>query len=225
MFYDVTNSLSILCNREDSVKGDICKHVMESLENIEGLTGYSNTCGTNLVIASAKWKESDVSQKVIQIKNIHGVADVRVNKHVKVNIMEHIQLSEEISGTLMKDPIGEIMRAEKDKDYFKAFSYACSVFGNYGKQILLRNCLLSKSKVDDMTLSRIIEELYRHGIVSNDIREKINYGKKMRDKFEHGEYSTKIDFKALKKCQEEIGKLLDCVKFLKQQYDKLDNKQ
>jgi hypothetical protein len=37
MSYDVTYSLSILCNREDSVNGDICKHVMESLENMYNL--------------------------------------------------------------------------------------------------------------------------------------------------------------------------------------------
>ena len=43
----------------------------------------------------------------------------------------------------------------------------------------------------------------------------------MRDKFEHDEYSTKIDFEALRKCEELVGDLLVCVKFLKQYYDKL----
>lgn len=123
-------SLFIVCDGKNLVEGNICKHVMEPLDKIEGITEFSTSNGTNIVNASAKWKESDISQKVIEIKNIQGVVDVKVSKFVRINIKEYIQLSENISGNLKRDPIGQITQAEKDKDYYKALSYACSVFGD-----------------------------------------------------------------------------------------------
>ena len=99
---------------------------------------------------------------MIQIKNIQGIVDVKVSRLFKRSIVEPtVKISDKISGYLMNNPIGEITRAEKNKDYFKVSSYTCAIFGCYGRQILLRSSILSKSKVDDMTLSSTIEELMK----------------------------------------------------------------
>jgi hypothetical protein len=113
-------SLHIICNEENPVNVNGCKQVMESLDKIGGMTGISIAHGTNVVRASAKWRESDIAQKVIEIKNIQYVVDVQVSRLFERNIMEPpLPISDKISGNLKKDPVGEITKAEKDNDYFK----------------------------------------------------------------------------------------------------------
>jgi hypothetical protein len=86
--------------------------IFESLDKIEGITGRSITIGTNCITASAKWEISDISRKVDQIRNIKNVIRVDYNKHFKVEIIEPpVKVSEAVSYTIIKDPIGEVNRA------------------------------------------------------------------------------------------------------------------
>lgn len=75
---------------------------------------------------------------VEKIRNIKNVIRVDYNKRVNRSILEPtVQVSDIVSYTIIKDPIGELNRAQAEQDYFKAISYSCTVFEYYGKQILV----------------------------------------------------------------------------------------
>lgn len=50
---------------------------------------------------------------------------VDYNKRVNRSILEPtVQVSDIVSYTIIKDPIGELNRAQAEQDYFKAISYS-----------------------------------------------------------------------------------------------------
>ncbi|MFL6360059.1 MAG: hypothetical protein ACJ72V_12065 [Nitrososphaeraceae archaeon] len=59
------------------------------------------------------------------------------NKLAVRNISESITVSDSVSWNLEKEPIDEVTRARDAKDYYKAISLSCTLFQNYGKEILL----------------------------------------------------------------------------------------
>ena len=86
-------------------------------------------------------------------------------------IVENVPGSDSVSWVLIKDPIGELKEARDKKDYYKLFSYACSVFEYYARQILLwhfneNNTPVSKDKLEHLTLETIIVMLYTHKIIN-----------------------------------------------------------
>jgi hypothetical protein len=78
----------------------------------------------------------------------HTLADIK-----KVANMDKVVISDKGSFLILKDPVAEIKKAVKDKDYFKTVAYACSILEYCGKQILLWNsrnvgCPISEKKLD-----------------------------------------------------------------------------
>jgi hypothetical protein len=76
-------------------------------------------------------------------------------------IVENAPVSDSVSWVLNKDPIAELKEAKDKKDYYKLFSYACSVFEYYARQILVwhfneNKTPLSKDKLEHITLETIL---------------------------------------------------------------------
>ena len=73
--------------------------------------------------------------KIVEVANIERFSDHDIRhlscghsyKKVSREIVEVIPMSDSLSWTIIKDPINELTRAEKDGDYYKLFSYACTV--------------------------------------------------------------------------------------------------
>ena len=84
------------------------------------------------------------------------------------NISESITVSDSVSWNLEKEPIGEVTRARDAKDYYKAISLSCTLFQNYGKEILLSQSNKTGIGVSKQQLKRlesIICEIYTRNIV------------------------------------------------------------
>src|SRR5437764_9683853 len=94
----------------DGTDQNVLKHILESLDETEGITARTFTRETNSINASAEWEESEISKKVEEIQKIDHVIDVKYNKHVTRCIEETLQLSDNVSFVVIKDPIGEINR-------------------------------------------------------------------------------------------------------------------
>jgi hypothetical protein len=91
-------------------------------------------------------------------------------------ISEGIILSDSVSWNLGKEPIGEVTRARDAKDYYKAISLPCTLFQNYGKEILLSQSNKTGIGVSKQQLKRlesIICEIYTRNIVDQTIYDKL----------------------------------------------------
>ena len=127
--------------------------------------------GQNAVEVSAKWHEYEFDSKIEEIQKIDNIKNIKIYKQNKLavrTISEGIILSDSVSWNLEKEPIGEVTRARDAKDYYKAISLSCTLFQNYGKEILL-----SQSKETGVSIGRkqlehlkpIICELYTQNII------------------------------------------------------------
>jgi hypothetical protein len=177
-------SFSVIAKNVDE---NVHSTIAESLNRIQGIGGVNNTPGTNTINALAHWDESEVKEKLEQIRSIAGIQEVIVqevivhssNKAVVRAQLEDTNVSEHRpSFEIIKDPIGEVSRAKKDRDYFKAISYSCTVFEYYGKQILLWHFKnigtpVGKKKLKDLSPHSIIDLLYNHRIIDETTYNKI----------------------------------------------------
>jgi hypothetical protein len=92
------------------------------------------------------------------------------------NISESITVSDSVSWNLEKEPIDEVTRARDAKDYYKAISLSCTLFQNYGKEILLSQSNKTGIGVSKQQLKRlesIICEIYTRNILDQTIYDKL----------------------------------------------------
>ena len=97
---------------------------------------------------------------------------------VIVNKNDQVNLSENPIEITIKDPIKELENALNEPDYFKAITYACTIFEHHGKQVLVwyfrsNGTPVDKEKIDYMELANIIVMLYTHNIIDDSIKVKI----------------------------------------------------
>jgi hypothetical protein len=133
-------------------------------------------------------------------------------------------VSDSVSWTIIKDPINELTRAEKDGDYYKLFSYACTVSEYYGKQILFwhfkkNNTPVGKDKIKGITLQSIIIMLYSNGLIDEPTYSKIMKVKELRNDFIHEDYSITYSSGFLEKMKSNGYLAFDCISFLKKVYE------
>lgn len=214
----------------DGTDEDIPKLVLESLDKIDGINTRIFTRETNSINASAEWEESEITKKIEEIRNIDHVIDVNYNKHVTRLIPETLTLSENVSFVAIKDPVGEINRAQSEQDYFKAISYSCSVFEYYGKQILLwyfkkNDTPVDVDRVGRFTLEYTILMLYTHKIIDGSTKIKIFQVTKMRRKFIHEDYSIRLSSEQIEEAKKITPVALESVKSLKAIYNNMANTQ
>jgi hypothetical protein len=151
-----------------NVDKNVHSTIIESLNKIGGMSDVNHTSGTNTINALAHWDESEVKEKLEQIRSIAGIQEVIVHSGNKAVVRAHrekVNVSDDLSFEFIKDPIGEVSRAKKDRDYFKAITYSCGVFEYYGNQILLRHfnkdkTPVGKDRLERLTLEAVIIMLY-----------------------------------------------------------------
>src|SRR5215211_1913916 len=168
-------SFHILFNVNEG--GPVSDYIMNSIRNIEGIVTIAHANNTNAIYVSASWNESETDEEIRRIQKIEhvtGIRDIKRTRHVTRGITESVRISENIAWNVMKNPINEILRAKKDRDYFKAMTYSCAVFEYYGKQILLWHFkdvkrAVGKTKLERMSLNSVIIMLYTHGIIGESV--------------------------------------------------------
>jgi hypothetical protein len=73
--------------------------IIESLNGITGVTGYSHSKGTNIVNVVAKWKESELENKRKEVEVIPNVKYVNINrrgKNVSKTLIENVNISDDV---------------------------------------------------------------------------------------------------------------------------------
>jgi hypothetical protein len=146
-----------------------------------------------------------------------------VSKVIAMEIKETISVSDSLSWNIIKDPINELKKAEKDADYYKLLSYACTIFEYYGKQILLwnfkrNNTPIGKDRIKHLTLEVVIIMLYTHKLIDQTIHTKMIQVKDIRNDFIHEDYSISYSMEDAVKMKSTSAFAIDCVIFLKQVY-------
>ena len=146
---------------------NVYRQIIESVNKIDGgIVSVIHPNVTNTIEVSAKWNESEFDNKIKEIQKIDNVKSIKIYKKNKLavrNISESITVSDSVSWNLEKEPIGEVTRARDAKDYYKAISLSCTLFQNYGKEILLSQSNKTGIGVSKQQLKRlesIICELY-----------------------------------------------------------------
>jgi hypothetical protein len=201
--------------------------IVESVRRIKGIDKVSWPSGTNTIEVSVHWLESEVEDRLQEIKCIADVENVFTNcKNKSVHRTHHdkVDVFDVLSFEIIKDPIGEVNGAKKDKDYFKALTYTCAVFEHYGKQILLRHFQENKKQVggdrlERLTLESVIVMLYTHSIINEPVYSKMFGVTHLRNMYMHRGRGIKFSPDQLQKADEVTNVGLDCLKTLKSIYE------
>jgi hypothetical protein len=143
-------------------------------------------------------------------------------------VNEKMQISENASWVILKNPVEEIKKAVKDKDYFKTVAYACAIFEYCGLQILVwhskktDNPLPTKKrkKGGDWTLHEIIEMLFHHKIITDTDATKLHCIRKLRNSFIHEDYSLKLTSSIAERVNASTQDIINYTALLKDKYDK-----
>ncbi len=175
-------------------------------------------------------------KEVIGIKNISQIEKLMtlVCEHKIIErllvVNEDLNISEDFSYVILKDPVAELKRAVNDNDYFKTVAYACAVFEYCGLQILVwdskstGNLLptAKKRKGDDWTLYEIINELRQRDLITETDKDKLHNIRCLRNEFIHEEgYSIKIYSETASRVNAFTTDIIDYTAKLKAVYDEL----
>jgi hypothetical protein len=133
-----------------------------------------------------------------------------------------LTFSESVSWNLEKEPIGEVTRARDTKDYYKAISLSCTLFQNYGKEVLLSQSQKTGASIAKEQLERLdptIFELYTRNIIDKIIYDKLNNVRKLRNKLQHGDRAIKYSSSQAQEAENIIAQAIECLKLLKSKYE------
>jgi len=177
-------------------------------------------------------KKCVICDKDVEVTSIQNFSDYSLeslscghsSRAYSRTIAENVAVSDTASWVIIKDPIGEIKEAKDKKDYYKLFSYACSVFEYYGRQILVwqfnkNNTPVSKDKLQHITLETIIVMLYTHKIIDQPTYTKIIEVKNFRNDFIHENYSVTYTPAILKDAESKSKFAFESIETLKKVYD------
>jgi hypothetical protein len=215
----------------ENINENVHSTIIELLSRIGGISDVNPTSGTNTINALALWNESEVGEKLEEIRGFTGVQDVIIqksNKAIARALQENVNVSEHHpSFEIIKDPIGEVNRAKNNKDYFKAISFSCTVFEYYGKQILVWHFKnigtpVGKKKLKELSLHSIVVLLYTHKIIDETTYNKILEVKAIRNDFVHDEHSIRFPSEQLQKAERTTIKAMDCIISLKAIFDDMN---
>jgi hypothetical protein len=139
--------------------------------------------------------------------------------------MDKIQISDNASWIILKNPVEEVRKAINDKDYFNTVTYACSVFEYCGQQILIwhtKNTVnpLTAKKVKDWKLQRVINELHNRKLITDTEANKLHSIRDLRNDFVHEDLSIKITSTIVKKVNALNDDIIYHVGYMKEKYDK-----
>jgi hypothetical protein len=178
---------------------------------------YCETCREQRKVSSVE----EISQDKKLITLVCGHAFPRI---VKVANIDNMEISDKASWLILKDPVEEIRKAAKEKDYFKTVTYACSVFEYCGLQILVWE---SKKKgntlpqnVTEWGLSKVINVLFSSKILTDtSVKSKMHCIRSLRNSFVHEEYSLRLSSGMVQKVDAFIDDIINCTAFIKAKYD------
>jgi hypothetical protein len=196
------------------------------------IVAISHPANTNTIHVSAHWDEPEIGPKIERIKGIANVKYVILaNQHkvIQRGVTESVNISEQPPEWMKEpEPVGLITRAKGTKNYNDALSLACAFFQFVGKEILLQVSQkngnpMSKSKMDDMDLYHIINELSNLDIIDQTTCNKMHEVRKLRNDFQHDYLAFKITSRQAQEADAKITVALDCVKILKAMYERSKN--
>ena len=210
----------------DVIDDNVYTQIIESVNKIDGgIISVTHPCGTNTVEVSAKWHEYEFDSKIQEIQKIDNVKEIKIYKQNKLavrTINESITLSDSVSWNLEKEPICEVTRARDAKDYYKAISLSCTLFQNYGKEILLSQSQKTGVSIAKKQLERlepIISELYTRNIIDKTIYDKLNNVRDLRNELQHEDRAIKYSSNQAQEAENVIDQAIECLKLLKNKYD------
>jgi hypothetical protein len=205
---------------------NVYRQIIESVNKIDGgIVSVIHPNVTNTIEVSAKWNESEFDNKIKEIQKIDNVKSIKIYKKNKLavrNIIESITLSESVSWNLEKEPVGEVTRARDTKDYYKGISLSCTLFQNYGKEILLSHYKKTGVNIAKKQLSHlesIIRELYTQNIIDKTIYDKLNNVRNLRNELQHEDRAIKYSSDQADEAENIIDQAIECLKLLKSKYD------
>lgn len=169
--------------------------------------------------------------KTIEITNTEHFKDYDIDylacghnsKKITRTFVDNVSVSDSFSWTIIKEPLNELVRAEKDADYYKLLSYACTIFEYYGKQILIwhfkkNDTPISKDRIKYLTLEAVIIMLYTNKLIDQSIHTKIIQVKELRNDFIHEDYSFTYSMEDAKKMKLTSALAIECVTFMREVY-------
>jgi hypothetical protein len=149
-------------------------------------------------------------------------------KQLKKVVNDNVGISERTNWTILRDPVAEIEKVVKEKDYFKIVAYSCAIFDFCGEQLLyweskkLGKKAFSKTILENMNLEKIIDAIFECQIMTDTkMQEKMHIIRKLRNDFIHDEYSLKLKSEIANKVDDAIDDVINCIKVLKEKYDKM----
>jgi hypothetical protein len=154
------------------------------------------------------------------------VKDIIISKKNRLagrKIIDSITLLDNVSWNVDKEPIGEVTRSRDAKDYYKAISLSCTLFQNYGKEILLSRSKNTSIRVPKkrLSLAYIICELYAQNIIDRTIYDKINKVKEVRNEFQHEDMAIRYSSSQAEAAETIINQALECITFIKSKFDSM----
>jgi hypothetical protein len=211
----------------DVIDDQIYNHIIGALSKIDGIISTIHPQKTNTIEVSAKWKEPEFDKKIESIRKIANVKDIKIYKKNRLfirSMIDNVTVSDNVSWNLKKEPIGEVTRAKDDREYYKAISLSCTLFQNYGREILLwqsnnRGTRVAKKQLEH--LKSIICELYAQNIIDQTIYKKINDVRNLRNELQHTDRAINYSSSQAEEAEKIIDNALECLKFLKRKYDSI----
>lgn len=132
-----------------------------------------------------------------------------------MTIVENIAISDSLE-TLVIDPIGQVERALKERDYFKATVLLASVIEFYGKRAIIGK-LGAKVNTDDiyrLHLSEVTLFLYGLGMIDQPCYSALIELNKQRNRYLHVRNFDVFRRKSGGEAEAAIRKAMRCIKVL-----------
>jgi hypothetical protein len=188
--------------------------IMETiLKIVSRMDSVLYTSGTNVILVSGKWSESDLIEKIDKISKIPG-ANITIRKKQRIIIRspspEHVSISEHVDWFMSKDIIADIIHDIEARNYFKAISTSCQCFQDLGK------CLLEKSIHKRIKLEHIIDSLYSKNIINKETHIKMHKIRKYRNPIEHDGAGFRFNSGQAKEAEAVAAESLNICKLLKE---------
>jgi HEPN domain-containing protein/RNA polymerase subunit RPABC4/transcription elongation factor Spt4 len=136
-------------------------------------------------------------------------------RRIEVTIVENIAISDSLE-TLVIDPIGQVERALKERDYFKATVLLASVIEFYGKRAIIGK-LGAKVNTDDiyrLHLSEVTLFLYGLGMIDQPCYSALIELNKQRNRYLHVRNFDVFRRKSGGEAEAAIRKAMRCIKVL-----------
>lgn len=182
------------------------KAIREFKNQLEGLTTWSHTKGTNAYTLEFK-SPTDM---------VRALPKVKKNSNVSLYYTR-------------PDHLKEVSDAIDKPDYFKAYTLCVTLYESYGKEILVSqfkgNPSLAQDITDKLSVSATIDLLHKHGMIDKGVRSQMLSVNDTRNDFAHRYFSSQISPELENRLKDNTLKIMKTLETVKGIYDKLDKEE